>query len=86
MELFGSVPSIIIACLAIALNALAATLRGRWTFALTLASIALHVALAPVMLLSGSPLSELALVYSASFFAHLLPIFIIKKKGEDRDL
>lgn len=86
MELFGSVPSIMIACIIIALNALTPCLRGRLALALSIVSIALHVALAPVMLLSGCPLSELALVYSASFFAYLLPIFIIRKKGEDRDL
>ena len=85
MELFGSIPSIIIACIIIALNVLSFSLRGRWQLVLSLVSIALHVALAPVMLLSGCPLSELALVYSASFFAYLLPIFI-KKKGEDRDV
>ncbi len=85
MELFGSIPSIIIACLAIALNALAGIFKGRIAFILTLSSIALHIALAPVMLLAACPLSELALVYSASFFAYLLPVYI-KKKGDSRDL
>ncbi len=85
MELFGSIPSIIIACLAIVVNALAGIFRGRLSLVLTLVSIALHVALAPVMLLSSCPLSELALVYSATFFAYLLPIYI-KKKGERDDI
>ena len=85
MELFGSIPSIIIACLAIALNALSGSLRARLALIFSLISIALHIALAPVMLLAGCPLSELALVYSASFFAYLLPIYI-KKKGENDDL
>lgn len=85
MELFASIPSIIIACFAIVLNVLAAVFKGRVALGLTLLSIALHVLLAPVMLLSACPLSELALVYSVSFFAYLLPIFV-KKKGESRDL
>ena len=85
MELFGSIPSIIIALLAIALNALAGSFRGRIAMVLTFVSVALHVALAPVMLLAACPLSELALVYSLSFFAYILPIYI-RKKGEDRDL
>ncbi len=85
MAIFSSVPSLIIALLIIALNALAPILRGRLSFAITLASIALHIAIAPVMLLASCPLSELALVYSASFFAYLLPIYI-KKKGEKNDL
>ena len=86
MELFGSIPSLILALLAIGFNALAGAFSARLSVIFTFVSIALHIALAPVMLLSGCPLSELALVYSASFFAYLLPIFIRKKKGESRDL
>ena len=85
MELFGSVPSIILAFSAIVLNVLAGAFRARLAMIFTFSSIALHVTLAPVMLLSGCPLSELALVYSASFFAYLLPIYI-KKKGEKDDV
>ena len=85
MELFLSIPSMIIAALAIALNALSGAFGGRKAFIFSLVSIGLHIALAPVMLLSGSPLSELSLVYSVSFFAYLLPIYI-KKKGDRRDV
>ena len=85
MELFGSIPCILLAIAVIFLNAIAAIFSGRISFVLTLVSLGLHVAIAPVMLLSLCPLSELALVYSASFFAYLLPIYI-KKKGEKNDL
>ena len=86
MALFESFPSLAIAVIIIALNVLAAIFRGRLSFALTAVSILIHVAIAPVMLFALCPLSELALVYSVSLFAYLLPIYIMKKKGEKDDL
>ena len=86
MELFASVPCLIIAIIAIALNPLAAIFRGKLSCALTLASLALHVALSFLMLFARWPLAELALVYSISFLAYLLPIYVIKRKGEKDDL
>lgn len=79
MELFSSIPCILIAIAIIALNVAAAITGGKLSFWLTAAGIALHVAIAPLMLFEGLPLSELALVYLISLFAYLLPIYIIRK-------
>ena len=86
MELFSSVPSLILAILIVASSALAGAFAKRLALIFTLCAIALSVAIAPVMLFAACPLSELALVYSASFFAYLLPVYIKKKKGESRDI
>ena len=85
MAIFSSIASLALAILIIALNALASLFGKRFAVFATALSLALHVAIAPVMLLSGCPLAELALVYLVSFFAYILPLYI-KGRRDGGDL
>ena len=84
MALFESIPGLIILIAIVALNVLSRVFRGKVPLILISLSIALHIAIAPVMLFSGCPFSELALVYIFSFFVFTLAVYIAKKKGESK--
>ena len=86
MTIFESIPAIVIFVLIIALHVLSRVFSGKPSFVLSLINIALHIAIAPVMLFAGCPFSELALVYSVSLFVHLLCIYVRRKEGHDGDV
>ena len=85
MAIFDSSAALVIAVLIIVSNVFSALLSGKLSLIISFISIALHVALCPVMLLSGAPFSELALVFLISFFTFLLTVYIVKARGGGKD-
>ena len=83
MVLFGSLPCIAVFILIIALHVLSRIFSGKLSLVFLFLNIALHVLIAPLLLLVGAPFSEITLVYMVSLFVFLLSIYV--KGGDKKD-